>query len=109
MVILSAVGAYLAAKLVSLSPFIIGKMKPILIEAGEDVWQHAYPLAVNFVKDLADNGKIDGLDKHKVAVQQLEEALIKDGKFVANGTLQVSKVVLGQIVLSAYANEAVSM
>lgn len=104
MVFLSAVGAYVAAQLIRLSPFIYSKMKPLLLAAGEDVWRHATPLAVGFIRDLADNGKIDGWEKHKLACQQLEAALLADGKFVVNGTLQVSRAVIGQIVLSAFVN-----
>lgn len=102
--ILAPILAYVGIQLIKLSPFIVAQMKPLLFSAGEDVWQHAYPIAVGIVKDLADNGKIDGLDKHKLAVQALNRVLFMDGKFVAKGTLQVSMAVLSQIVLSAYAN-----
>jgi hypothetical protein len=102
--ILAPILAYVGVQLIKLSPFIAAQMKPILAAAGEDVWKHSYPLAVNFVKDLFDNGKIDGLEKHKLAVRQLEAALLADGKFVVNGTLKVSVAVLSQIVLSAYVN-----
>lgn len=104
MVIISSIGAYVAAQLIRLSPFIYRKMKPILFAASEDVWSHAAPLAVGFIRDLADNGKIDGWQKHAVCCRQLEAALLADGKFVVKGVLQVSGVVIGQIVLSEFVN-----
>jgi hypothetical protein len=102
--VLAPILAYFGVQLVKLSPFIIKQMSPILLAAGEDVWKHAYPLAVGIVKDLMDNGKLDGMDKHKEAVRQLEAAMMQDGKFVVKGALKVSQAVLSQIVLSAYAN-----
>lgn len=104
MVILSSIGAYVAAQLIRLSPFIYSRIKPLLFAAGEDVWRHATPLAVGFIKDLADNGKIDGWQKHALCCRQLEAALLADGKFVVKGVLQVSRAVIGQIVLSEFAN-----
>lgn len=102
--LLATAAAFLAAQLIRLSPFIYQQMKPILFSASEDVWRHAYPLAAGFVKDLSDDGKIEGWDRHKQAVKQLEAAMLADGKFVVKGTLQVSEAVLGQIVLAAYTN-----
>jgi hypothetical protein len=96
--------AYVGVQLIRMSPFIAAQMKPILLAAGEDVWVHATPIAVGIVRDLADNGRLDGMQKHVEAVKQLESVLLSDGKFVVKGTLKVSTTVLIQIVLSAYAS-----
>lgn len=104
MIIFAPIVAFLLTQLLRVSPFVIKTMTPILLTASEDVWKHAYPLAQEIVADLFDNFKLDGLDKHKLAVQQLEGLLITDGKFVVRGTLTVTRAALGQIVLAAYSN-----
>ena len=57
-------------------------------------------MAVAIVKDLADNGQLDGLDRHKAGVLRLEQELIATGKFAAS---ELGKLQLGQIILAAYA------
>lgn len=104
MTILAPIAAFLLTQLIRVSPFVIKTMTPILLAASEDVWKKAYPLAQGIIADLMDNLHLDGLDKHKLAVKQLEAALVVDGKLVVKGTLKVSRAALGQIVLAAYAN-----
>lgn len=107
---MSAVLAFLFAPLLRVSPYVLAQLRPILIASSARIWKAAYPIAVGIVKDLADDGKfndsqaVDGLDKHKAAVQRLHLALIATGKFSAD---EINKLHLGQIILAAYANQFV--
>lgn len=99
---MNSILAFIFAPLIRVSPFVIKKLTPILLDTDVRLWKAAYPLAVGIVLDLADNGKIDGWDKHKVCVQQLKAAVLATGKFELG---RIKDLHLGQIVLAAYADE----
>jgi hypothetical protein len=86
--------------LTHVSPFVLAKIKPILISAGEEFWKVAYPLAVDIVKEL-ESQTMSGWDKHKTAVQNLKAAVIATGKFAEK---EIEDLHLGQIILVAFAN-----
>ncbi len=96
----ATIAAFLLAAFVKVSPYVLQQLKPILATAEGSIWKAAYPLAVAIVADLA-KGNLQGLDKHKAAVLQLEQAMVAAGH-IALG--QVAHVHWGQIILAAYAN-----
>lgn len=98
---MTAILAFLVAPLLRVSPFIIERLTPILLSSSAKLWKAAYPVALGIVMDLADNGQIDGLDKHREAINQLQVALKDTGKFTAE---EIDKLHLGQVVLAAYAS-----
>jgi hypothetical protein len=97
----AAVAAFIAAGLVRVSPQIFAALKPLLISSSEDVWKVGYPLAIGIVKDLMDNGRLDGLDKHKEGVKQLKSAIIATAKV---DVAKIKDMHLGLMILTAYAN-----
>jgi hypothetical protein len=99
---MNAIIAFIVAPLIRVSPFVLKRLAPIFLSANAKVWKAAYPVAVGIVRDLMDNGHLDGLDKHKLAVKELETNLVATGRFAAG---EVSALHLGQIILAAYAEQ----
>jgi hypothetical protein len=84
------------------APVIAAKLGPILRAQSIALWEAAYPLALNIVRNLASKPHADtseGLAKHAAAVLQLKEQLQASEKAIAGG---ISSLDLGLIVQAAY-------
>lgn len=92
---------YLFGPLMHVSPFILSKMIPILVDSDIKLWKAAYPLAAAIVKDLT-HSDLQGLARHAAAVKELEVQVIALGKFELD---KIKTFHFGQLILAAYANE----
>jgi hypothetical protein len=83
-----------------LSPVVLNDLKPILASVDDNLWNTAFPLAVQIVESVAKSG-FSGFDAHSVAVKQLESMILAGYRTTLTA---VEKLHLGQIILAAYAH-----
>jgi len=104
----ATIAAFLLYPFVRVSPYVLTQLRALLASSGSRIWKAGYPLAIGIIKDLEDNGKLDGFEKHKAGVQNLKAALVATGKFDA-AEIEKQIPILCHMILTAYVNELSSL